>query len=309
MTDGTSPDGSGSRRRTLAEIQIRDPFVLPVESEGAYYLFGSTDPNIWSGPGTGFDCYRSTDLAEWEGPLPAFRPADGFPGETEFWAPEVHEYRGSYYMFATFNSASALRGTFVLVSERPQGPYEPWSDGAVTPANWQCLDGTLFVDDDGNPWIVYCHEWVQIHDGAVYAQRLAEDLRTTAGPPVYLFSASQAPWTRELQRPEQRQFPVYVTDGPFLHRGPDGSLQMLWSSMGDQGYAMALASSASGRIEGPWTQSEIPLWAADGGHGMIFRTFGGDLVLTLHQPNRTPDERAVFRSLVADGAGFVPSAP
>lgn len=39
-----------------SEIQIRDPFVLPVAATGEYYLFGSTDKNIWSGPGQGFDC-------------------------------------------------------------------------------------------------------------------------------------------------------------------------------------------------------------------------------------------------------------
>jgi hypothetical protein len=41
-------------------------------------LFGSTDPNVWSGPGIGFDCYRSVDLVEWEGPVAAFRPPSGF---------------------------------------------------------------------------------------------------------------------------------------------------------------------------------------------------------------------------------------
>ena len=39
----------------ISDIQIRDPFV--VEEDGAYYLFGSTDKNIWEGAGTGFDGY------------------------------------------------------------------------------------------------------------------------------------------------------------------------------------------------------------------------------------------------------------
>ncbi|WP_263364595.1 hypothetical protein [Paenibacillus arenilitoris] len=34
------------------DIQIRDPFVLPVPKQKRYYLFGSTDRNIW-GKGTG----------------------------------------------------------------------------------------------------------------------------------------------------------------------------------------------------------------------------------------------------------------
>jgi hypothetical protein len=61
----------------LFEIHIRDPFVLPVAESSIYYLFGSTDADPWKG-GTGFDCYRSRDLIEWEGPIPAFRPPPNF---------------------------------------------------------------------------------------------------------------------------------------------------------------------------------------------------------------------------------------
>ena len=40
----------------LDDIQIRDPFVLTVPEESAYYSFASTDPGIWSGPwGSGSD--------------------------------------------------------------------------------------------------------------------------------------------------------------------------------------------------------------------------------------------------------------
>ena len=41
----------------------------------------------------------------------------------------------------------------------------------------------------------------------------------------------------------------------------------------------------------------------DGGHGMLFRKLDGSLALTLHQPNRTPHERARFFDIEeADGS-------
>ncbi|MEV5323163.1 alpha/beta fold hydrolase [Nonomuraea sp. NPDC052634] len=283
---------------TLGEIQIRDPFLLSVGS--TYWLYGSTDPDIWSGPGVGFDTYRSEDLRTWEGPFPAFRPPAKFWSKGQFWAPEVHPYSGRYYMFATFTAPDGYRGTQVLVADTPEGPFQPWSDGAVTPRKWQCLDGTLFVDEAGDPWIVYCQEWQQVHDGAMWAQRLSADLRETAGTPVFLFNASDAPWVRPLDRPSTRdaKLPSYVTDGPFLFRLSSGHLLMLWSSYGDKGYAMGIAHSESGLVTGPWTQEERPLWAEDGGHGMIVRLRDGSLALTLHQPNDSPNERAVIRPLV-----------
>src|SRR5690554_4562248 len=114
---------------TKEDIQIRDPFVLPMKSEGQYYLFGSTDKDIWKSKATGFDVYRSRDLEAWEGPYPAFRPPAGFWSDRNYWAPEVHEYRGRYYMFATFKAEGVCRGTQILVADRPEGPYQPHSDG------------------------------------------------------------------------------------------------------------------------------------------------------------------------------------
>lgn len=280
-------------------IQIRDPFVLTLPERGEYLLFGSTDQNVWSGPATGFDCYRSSNLIDWEGPIPSFRPTAEFWSHEQYWAPEVHEYQGQFFMFATFTAPGHFRGTQILSATEPQGPYSPWSDGPVTPANWECLDGTLHVDDTGTPWLVFCHEWKQIHDGAMMAQRLTPDLRSTAGVPIYLFSGSEAPWACPLDAPpsNEREFPVYVTDGPYLHRLSSGELIMVWSSFGDEGYAMGIAHSRTGRIEGPWVQEAEPLWKNDGGHGMIGRTLKGELFLTLHGPNRTPDERASFHPL------------
>lgn len=290
----------------LDEIQIRDPFVLHVPAAGEagtgrYHLFGSTDPNIWSGPATGFDTYWSDDLEQWHGPIPAFRPTPDFWSHTQYWAPEVHPWRGAYYMFATFTAPGHRRGTQVLRADRPEGRYEPWSPGPLTPRHWECLDGTLHVAADGAPHMVFCHEWKDVGDGEIHAIRLADDLRTTVGEPRLLFRASEAPWARSIPRPEFPQ--VFVTDGPSLHRTADGRLLMLWSSFGDSGYAMGVATSLSGRIDGPWQQADEPIWPADGGHGMIFADAAGRLHLTLHTPNDTPNERARFFPLeeTADG--------
>ncbi len=283
-----------------SEIQIRDPFVLPVAATGEYYLFGSTDKNIWSGPGQGFDCYRSRDLEDWEGPIPAFHPPPGFWGTTQYWAPEAHVFRGRYYLFATFKAEGRYRGTQILTSANPEGPYVPLTDGPVTPPDWECLDGSLHVDAEGNPWIVFCHEWVQVHNGGMHAMRLAADLTHAVAKPVFLFNGSEAPWAPRQAWPEKgatRSFPHYVTDGPFLFRTRDDSLLMLWSSFARKGYAMGLARSLSGRVEGPWIQDAKPLWEEDGGHGMIFQSFGGQLFLTLHSPNQSPHERPFFYAI------------
>jgi len=297
-----------------SEIQIRDPFILPLAESRWYYLFGTTDKNCWSGPPEGFDCYRSHDLEEWEGPFPAFRPPEGFWGELNFWAPEVHPYRGRFYMFASFKAEGRYRGTQILVADDPAGPYVALTDRPVTPENWECLDGTLYVDENETPWVVFCHEWVQVHNGGVCATHLRDDLTGVAGRPVHLFNASEAPWVRKTNGPTApaakplapdpatgsapaHRFPCYVTDGPFLYRTRTGRLLMLWSSHGAEGYAMGIARSLSGEITGPWEQEPEPIWGRDGGHGMIFRAFDGRLFITVHSPNQTPLERPFFSEI------------
>jgi beta-xylosidase len=292
------------------EIQIRDPFIVPMKEEGIYYMFGTTDKNCWLPPGTGFNCYKSKDLEEWEGPIEAFRPTDSFWATQNFWAPEVHAFKGKFYMFATFKAEKCYRGTQILVSDAIEGPYAPLTDGPATPHNWECLDGTLYVDDNGKPWMVFCHEWTQVHNGSICAMPLSDDLQEAVGRPEFLFDATEALWVKPLFGwPDDvecgmNNMPAYVTDGPYLHRLENGTLVMLWSSMGESGYAMGFARSASGTISGPWTQEAEPLWKADGGHGMLFRTFDDRLMMTFHSPNNTPEERPVFIEIEETDDGF-----
>ncbi|NOY80117.1 MAG: family 43 glycosylhydrolase [Kiritimatiellaeota bacterium] len=276
------------------DVRIRDPFIVPVPGDKVYYMFGTTDPNCWGDvPGVGFNVFASRDLETWTGPQPAFRPPPGFWADHNFWAPEVHRYRGRWWMFASFKSTGRPRGTQILVSDHIQGPYCPVGDGPVTPPTWECLDGTLYVDPAGKPWMVFCHEWVQVQDGEICAMRLSSDLHRAEGDPILLFRGSDAPWA-----PHPPNKKDYVTDGPFLYRAETGDLLMLWSSFGASGYAVGTARSTSGRITGPWIQDPEPLFAHDGGHAMVFRTFDGRLMLALHKPNRTPLERPRFLPLV-----------
>ncbi len=271
------------------EIHVRDPFVLPWE--GSYYLYGTRGPTCW-GLADGFDVYVGKDLENWEGPIEIFHNDGSFWADREYWAPEVHVIDGAFYMFASFHSPNRRRGTQILRAEKPTGPFVPISDGPVTPADWECLDGTFFQSKDGDPYLVFCHEWLQVHDGEVCAMKLTPDLKAAAGEPRVLFRASQAPWV--VPSVDKDGNKNCVTDGPWLHRCPDGRLMMLWSSHGKDGYAQAAAYSDNGDITGNWTPAAEPIFGRDGGHGMIFRDFEGVQHLVLHAPNENPYERPVF---------------
>lgn len=268
----------------IGDIRLRDPFILTDTQPGRYILVSSK--SIRNKELKGWECYTSQDLRHWQPPTTVFTPAADFWADRDFWAPEIHSYQGKFYLFGTVSAERAKRGTQIFVADEPLGPYRPHSDRAATPHDWMALDGTLHLEQD-QPWMVFCHEWVQIDDGTMNAVRLSPDLSKPIGEPIHLFRASDAPWARPLKPGK------YVTDGPCLYRLAGGKLLMLWSSFTDKGYAVGIARSASGAIAGPWQHDPQSLYTG-GGHCMIFRSLAGKPILVLHAPNKQPDERAKF---------------
>nr|MCR5040911.1 family 43 glycosylhydrolase [Clostridia bacterium] len=182
------------------------------------------------------------------------------------------------------------RGTYILRSDSPEGPFAPHSAGAVTPCDWECLDGTLYVED-GRPYIVFCHEHTQIVDGTICFMPLTDDLKAASGAPTTLFAASEPYYvTRPLGDDGH-----YVTDGPFMFRSKTGELFMLWSTFPRGEYAECLVKFDGGSIKSSFSHL-APLIDDDGGHGMIFRSADG-LYLTFHSPNRSGHERPFFVEL------------
>lgn len=281
-----------------SDINIRDPFVLA--EGGRYYLYGTRGATCW-GPADGFDAYVGSDLLHWDGPHACFHNDGDFWADRDYWAPEVHPFGGAYYMFASFKGGGLRRGTAILRADTPLGPFAPWSDGPVTPREWECLDGTFYLDDGGRPWMVFCHEWVQAGDGTVCAMPLRDDLRCAAGAPKVMFRASDAPWKVQLRHSSGTV--GYVTDGPFIFRASDGGLLCLWAGFSQRGYTQAQARSDSGDILGPWRQLD-PLFMENGGHGMVFRANDARLYLTLHTPNTHLEERPVFVEVEEYGEGL-----
>lgn len=284
----------------LKQINIRDPFILVYD--GTYYMYGTRGETAFSREAFGFDVYVSQDLETWQGPIEVFRRPEGFFSRKSYWAPEVYHRNGRFFMFATFADTKKGLGTMALVADDPCGPFTPWSDGYLTPKDMRCLDGTLYTDQDGRNYIVFCHEWKQVHDGEICVLELSEDLKTAVGRPRKLFSASQArPYVKKVF------FRNYITDGPFLIRTDEGRLHMLWSTHGQTGYVQAMAHSDEDEISGNWSPDQELMYARDGGHGMIFRDLEGTYHLVLHSPNTFGKERPLFIPLKYEEGRFVES--
>lgn len=277
-----------------ADINVRDPYILVHEEK--YYLYGTRSATAW-GLADGFDCYVSEDLENWEGPIEVFWNNGDFWADRNYWAPECYSYEGAFYLVATFNSEHRNMGTQILVSDSPTGPFMPHSDGPVTPNEWTCLDGSLYFHKDGTPYMIFGHSFQDTPKGEMCVIELSKDLRTSVGEPKLLFKAAEAPWSVPIPF-AKKEFgldgDVYFVDGPCLYRTESGKLIMLWSSWGAKGYAVGVAYSDNGELDGTWHHEKAPLFGENGGHGMLFQTKEKEWMYTLHYPNDRYKEKPRF---------------
>lgn len=288
------------------DIRIRDPYILV--HDGKYYMYGT------GVVGRGYGCYISEDLENWSQPVCVFAPYEGFDGDGNYWAPECHYYNGYFYLFATYHSSvTGFRGVGIFKADSPTGPFVQIGDGHITPKTRDCIDGSLYIDSDGQPWMVYVNEWTtsEGEEGEMATAKLSSDLDELVSEPIVLFKAKSPLWTNGS-----------VTDGPCMYRTSNGKLIMLWSNVCNDGYAVGIAYSDNGEIDGIWHQQSVPLYKNnawreyEGGHAMIFTDLNGEEKIVMHSPNYSDEnvhETATFFSfedigdtiiLVEDVEGF-----
>ena len=119
----------------LASIRMRDVCILPDAATKTYYMIGPGRNSV--------RMYTSKDLKTWQGPKTIFRTPEDIWGDIKvegIWAPEMHKYKGKYYLLLTFNTRDPLpeqwrvwlprvkRGSQVLVVDSPTGPFQPFAE-------------------------------------------------------------------------------------------------------------------------------------------------------------------------------------
>ncbi len=258
---------------------LRDPYIWV--KDGVYYAYG-----------TGWQCYKNTSGkldGHWERIKFEVSITDDSIDGGDHWAPEVHEYNGAYYMFTTYKSkGTGFRGCTIMKSDSLEGPFVEITGGHITPENWDAIDGTLYVDTDGQPWMVFVHTWECMPNkvGSFAAAKLSKDFTHFISEPIELFLADEPAWAARG-----------VTDGCWMYTTAEGELLMLWSNFDADGYVEAISHSSNGRLDGEWIHEEKPLYSKsmtgtyDGGHGMVFTDVDGQMYLAFHSPNHATNNR------------------
>ena len=196
---------NGTKYTNPLDIKFGDPYVL-LASDGHYYMYGT------GGVEDGFGCYKSDDLVNWEYQGEVYRgntPESW--AESCFWAPEVYERNGKFYMFFSANwkvNPTAELENFLIgvaVSESPTGPFKEVSDAPLFNPGYPIIDANVLFDDDGRCYLYYsrcCYKhpveseiarWArekgmydEIEESWIYGIEIAPDFSKVIGEPVLL---------------------------------------------------------------------------------------------------------------------------
>lgn len=129
---------------------MADPFVL--RRGGHYYAFGTGDPRDRAG--RRFRILRSDDLVQWEDLGGALEPLDD-PGATDYWAPEVAERDGTFFMYYSAGGPhGAGHRIRVATAARPEGPYTD-TGRALLPDEPFSIDASPFCDPADGRWYLF----------------------------------------------------------------------------------------------------------------------------------------------------------
>jgi hypothetical protein len=219
----------------LRDVFTADPAPLVV-GDTAYLYVGHDEAkgdeffrmNDWR-------VYSSRDLKHWTSHGAVMKPTDFSWAVGEAWAAQAVQRNGRFYFYATVthDSSHPGRAIGVAVADNPLGPFKDARGSALVtdqmtpgPYDWDDIDPTVLVDDDGTAWLAW-------------------------GNPV-LHLARLKPNMTELDGPiENIALPNY-TEGPWLSKRK-GLYYLTYAAMAHQGEWERLAYATAPSPRGPWT--------------------------------------------------------
>ncbi len=259
----SSCNGSNNKEevtRTKELISYGDPFIML--HNDIYYAYGTNAAD-------GIEVYTSSDLKEWKKEDKLALHKDDSYGDKWFWAPEVYNVNGKFYMYY-----SADEHICAAVSDSPIGPFvqqeqKPMLDGE------KAIDNSLFIDDDGKSYLFFD----RFNDGLnIWVGELEEDLITlkteTLHPCIHVSQEWEEVWPR-------------VNEGPFVIKH-NGTYYMTYSANSYESQFYGIGCATATDIFGEWTKYEDnPLLQKPGdlvgiGHGALFYDKDDKLRIVFH---------------------------
>ena len=310
-------------------IAFGDPYVL-YASDGKYYMYGTG-----GGAKDGFAAYSSHDLVDWspEGQV-YYGNTDDSWGIGAFWAPEVYQVNGKYYMFYSaqwrYNPTNELENFLigVAVADSPTGPFKDLTNKPLFDPGYPIIDANVFFDDDGKVYLYYsraCYKhpveseiadlarqkgWFEeIEESWIYGVEINPDFSGTVGEPVLILRPpvklddEQAEW--ESRSVTSQEVNRRWTEGSYTFKKNE-TYYMMYSANHFAGENYAVGYATAKKPLGPYKKAATnPILQKNTGEGgevtgtghnsIVYSPDGTEMFCVYHgRTTATGDERVVF---------------
>lgn len=307
-------------------VKFGDPFVLAA-SDGKYYMYGTSLPD-------GFEAYVSDDMAEWTPLGQVYKGAGDDQWNVDcFWAPEVYERDGKYYMFYSANAKDNPTNEGenfkigVAVADSPAGPFTDFLDRPVFNPPYPIIDANVLFDENGKCYLYFsrcCYKHAvdseiadkarkdgfcdEVEESWVYGVEMSPDFSGVIGEPQLLLAPPtrlddvQAEW--ESRSVTNKEVNRRWTEGSYIFKSGD-KYYMMYSAnhYGGKYYAVGYATSDSPL--GPFVKSSSNPVLEENvskggtvmgtGHNMVVAMPDSSLYCVYHgRMSSNPGERVVF---------------
>jgi len=192
-----------------------DPFIL--RTGGNYFAYG-TGSSPLELDGRAFPVLKSSDLVHWQYVGGALTP---MKDATAFWAPEVAEEAGKFYMYysAAIGPGDESHRIRIAVADAPAGPFVD-SGNVLLPDVGFTIDASPFKDPKTGTWyLFFASDYTEDEPyGTGVGVVKLKDMFTADGAPVMVNRASQDWHVYERNRDYKGRLwnAWYTVEGPFV---------------------------------------------------------------------------------------------
>ena len=179
---------------------------------------------------TGWQAFSTTDMQNWTNHGMILKDNEfKWCTENNAWASQCIERNGKYYFyFTTTNNGRAIG---VGVADKPEGPYTDVLGKPLCGPNWEYIDPTVIIDDDGQAWLMFGNP-------KCYYVKLKEDMVTLDGP-IQTFNLSLPSGTR-------------YGEGPWIYKH-DSLYYLVFASFVDAFGGESISYCTGPSVTGPWS--------------------------------------------------------
>lgn len=104
-----------------------------------------------------WSCFSTKDMVNWTDHGTVFSLDDIAWADDRAWAPQCWERNGKFYLYCPVHKAGKDTGMAIAVgvADRPEGPYRDIGAPLIDEGDWNDIDPTVFVDDDGQAYLYF----------------------------------------------------------------------------------------------------------------------------------------------------------